>query len=604
MCVLAKTLCPECGLLDNGFGIYLCDNIANQHFSDDVEYSVQHGFRFHCPDFLWPVPKLSVQYEYCEECATKNISHSHKAPKTTLVCERKVCEGELKLKFKRENVQNHWMARLSEKPHRLLTLRIPCCNLCKKPTFFMNNNRKKGGDIPEGGIEGIELEPNSILQKWMFLLREPWQESQAISTRIQTGFITKPCSTCINLETVLRGKVLQFVQKCEPVEAWAVWNWLSLRGSGQVNFWHHEMRNVGLPGIAPPHLIYFKSLMADGWRARTGVAWEEIVDFGPPTQCPLPLTIHREPFINLSQWNRFLGIFGESDPIIQPPPAPLDIEHIAIKDELLNRVPRPSPTPTSDILSPRKQAMRHPKNHNDGQLGTSSLMHDQLPVQGVMNSQNHPTSSHKRVHFEDQTTPLAKKLNDMVNHGVDELFLDWDELGQDSDDLFGDKDVVETEVLAVKPFVNGGEKASPDDHHSEAETNEPSEDSDVEMGNSSQEDADANLGEFERCEFDYWHLSGVRNSVACWALPLGVSPNESAPVEDDEQTINGESANEESANEESADGEPVNDQLDWLIGQPRWHGQVPDKQRNYDRIEAEARDLIPAGLTRRDSIVP
>lgn len=204
-------------------------------------------------------------------------------------------------------LDKQWQHRLADEPYRMLTLWFPCCTICKKPSF--NHN---------GGIDGVEIEPSPMFWKWLKRL----QGEKLITTRIETGFIHKPCQACINKEVELRLKVTHFLSLCSNPAAWAVWQWLMMRGTSWVPFWKHEAPNVALPDAPPWDSQSFLQLMATGWKAKSGVAWENTVELDPPVSCSVVTSLHQEPFLDLSQWNNFAGVPGRRDPTVQPPTRP------------------------------------------------------------------------------------------------------------------------------------------------------------------------------------------------------------------------------------------------------------------------------------------
>ncbi len=205
---------------------------------------------------------------------------------------------------KDQSFENHWQPRLDDEPYRVLTLWIPCCTICKKPSF---NYR--------GGVKDVEFEPSAIFWKWLRRLQgEPF-----IATKIATGFIYKPCDKCINREIELRLKVGEYLNTCGNMEAWAVWNWLMMRGTGGVQFWNHESTNAGLPGEEARPRESFMRLMTSGWKAKSGIAWEDTVDLNPPVSCPVTSSRHDEPLLNLEQWYALAGVPDHPDPVIRSP---------------------------------------------------------------------------------------------------------------------------------------------------------------------------------------------------------------------------------------------------------------------------------------------
>ncbi|KAI1774667.1 hypothetical protein F4818DRAFT_418556 [Hypoxylon cercidicola] len=342
MCVISQTLCPRCGRKSQGYVFSPCCDFTSQ--ITDQPDDTFFGHRLSCPNFIWPIPgPIPVKVQHCEDCLYRP-GYSYSAVSINedsagaavdlydIIADLTELHGELDGDEKKD-----------DRHHRHLTLRIPYCDLCKKPYYCLSDNEntswfdekeKDGGeDSAEPTIQGIEFEFSSILWKWMRLTRL-WQVKghEAIEINLLTGFIHRPCNTCINRETVLRGKVILFIQRCDTSEAWAVWMWLMMRGSDQVNFWQHELRNLGLPALAPPIVLEYRALMATGWKARTGVAWEDIYDV-ELGEYPLLFTPHSEIFTSLSQWNAFARIYRQPDPVAMLPPPLLDTNNVTIEYE-------------------------------------------------------------------------------------------------------------------------------------------------------------------------------------------------------------------------------------------------------------------------------
>ncbi|KAI1205422.1 uncharacterized protein F4807DRAFT_471101 [Annulohypoxylon truncatum] len=220
MCILASLLCPTCGII-NDHGIRICDSIK-QICCEQAKSSRNYNnsdLPTHCPDFVWPpIHPLPLYSQLCEECVLK---YRRDEEVINPICpnlrgKRLNEEEEVEEWTETSDKYNNWVTRLSETPHRHITLRIPCCNLCKKPTFFIRENDEyKDVDNTTFGIEGIELEFNSTLWKWLCLT----DGKQALATRLSTGFINKPCPTCVENESVRRGKVYQFLDTCNQREA-------------------------------------------------------------------------------------------------------------------------------------------------------------------------------------------------------------------------------------------------------------------------------------------------------------------------------------------------------------------------------------------------
>ncbi|OTB05615.1 hypothetical protein M426DRAFT_10364 [Hypoxylon sp. CI-4A] len=285
MCFVTSVHCPQCGLFQQD-SLTLCDDIKEEHFSTEARYENPHytSLILKCPDFVWPPPQSSTPLsQMCDDCLFIHDPYGHvrehatmQAPVTTLDE-----DGEEQESVTYTMPDNHWPARMSEIPHRRLTIRIPFCEICQEPRFFTTTDDDGKVKI---GIEGVEMECNSVLQKWLTLLLQ----KEGVVIQIDTGFIHQTCPGCENLEMVLRGRVVNFLKECDRVTAWMVWNWLLLRGTGVVDFWTHECPNVGFPDQIPPAIARYLDLMSDGWKAKSGIPGKP----NPPIVLPpLPLPI-------------------------------------------------------------------------------------------------------------------------------------------------------------------------------------------------------------------------------------------------------------------------------------------------------------------------
>ncbi|KAI1205421.1 uncharacterized protein F4807DRAFT_443254 [Annulohypoxylon truncatum] len=88
--------------------------------------------------------------------------------------------------------------------------------------------------------------------------------------------------------------------------------------------------NIPDPALNPPHKKEFLRLMGDSWKAKTGVAFQDIsiYDNGGIT---LPYTSHETPFVTLSQWNGLVQTPNAPIPTIEPPPRPIDFNKVTIE---------------------------------------------------------------------------------------------------------------------------------------------------------------------------------------------------------------------------------------------------------------------------------
>ncbi|CAJ2500279.1 Uu.00g031320.m01.CDS01 [Anthostomella pinea] len=354
MCGLTRLFCVVCTAND----LYLfhrCNGIEDDKYYDPKgDKPLPPGHRFYCPEMTWPLAPSpqDMSLHVCDVCLRRaiiwynNISEAKKInddarrehsryPRPAIAASEETDDDEMEFadtdfppdwkyvsqsikrmvyhkhcKNKIANADAHWETRLSELSHRSLTLWVPCCNLCKTPTF-----------TPNGGIEGIEMEPSSVFWKWMCQLKN----ENVVQMQIATGFLTKPCIRCAKAELALRRKVTQLVETDgSRFEAWAVWIWLSMRGSYDVDFWKHESINVGIPECPTPPAEDFMKLMTVGWRTRTGTIWEDLVDLEAPATCSFLSLMHKTPFNALSQWTNFAGKpCDAAAPEVQAPPSPM-----------------------------------------------------------------------------------------------------------------------------------------------------------------------------------------------------------------------------------------------------------------------------------------
>lgn len=239
-----------------------------------------------------------------------------------------------------------WTPRLSEAPHRHLTLWIPCCKLCREPAL----RHAKVDRVSHDKFAGLEFEPSSVLWKWLGRL----PERPGVTTTISTGFLYKPCASCVERETALRARVGHFLADSPNNYAWAVWHWLLARGSGQADFWQHELANIGLPSGRAWDIRFFMHMMGEGWWYRTGVAWDDLGHLKPATEkLTLAMSHHKGmTLVSLTQWEDLVRRLEPADKF-PPAPPPGELESLPAKDmtrpdEALQQAPQveePPPEP-------------------------------------------------------------------------------------------------------------------------------------------------------------------------------------------------------------------------------------------------------------------
>ncbi|KAI8965453.1 hypothetical protein F5Y11DRAFT_361997 [Daldinia sp. FL1419] len=218
MCRISSFYCPNCNEIAQHSFRPCLDMVENEMGRDDYSRRLNEPFvRLYCPNFIWPPVKPNyLELQFCDDCA---IKHNRDLPRMVdgpvIEKERQYKNGHREWFMKETRMYEEWSNRLSEEPHRMLILRIPYCHLCKEPSLFL----QMPDDVTDRGvwvgIKDVEMELDSTLWKWTWLR----QGKEALSCRLVTGFLSKPCSTCLNREEVLRGKVQKFVKKCQPIEA-------------------------------------------------------------------------------------------------------------------------------------------------------------------------------------------------------------------------------------------------------------------------------------------------------------------------------------------------------------------------------------------------
>ncbi|OTA92514.1 hypothetical protein M434DRAFT_323907 [Hypoxylon sp. CO27-5] len=335
MCQITSVCCPKCDGIDEA-AISICPAIlARLDAASTTFQNYGNGtpMLVHCPTLIWPpVRPVPMASQICDECTFRlrpndNVE-PHWAPRVMIKGFNE--DGEIEEWSDRSEPHASWPARLSEVAHRQLTLRIPCCKLCGIPRFFF----KKVPQYPNEenvryGIEGIDLEFSSILWKWICSIRR----KQFITVRLVTGFSIKPCRSCIDLETVLRGTVFKYLEKCNTSEAWGVWHWLAQRAIPEVEYWQNDTGTTEFTAAQPPDRKRFHSIMSAGWKARTGVDFSDAIlsISDSADHYEFPFVKHKEPFTNLAQWNELAGIANKPIPSIVCPHPPIDLDTYQIE---------------------------------------------------------------------------------------------------------------------------------------------------------------------------------------------------------------------------------------------------------------------------------
>ncbi|KAI0837561.1 hypothetical protein F5Y06DRAFT_68809 [Hypoxylon sp. FL0890] len=342
MCLITSTRCPKCSVI-NETAITPCKRFLDPldaALTTHQNYGAGESILVHCKNFIWPpVRPVPMLEQLCDKCTflyrPEDYVVSNWGPDIEVKGFNDAGEMEDWVKCCESN--SHWPARLSEAAHRELTLRIPCCNLCKKPRFYAKDKQDSADNNDVLGIEGIQLQVNSVLWKWMFLIRR----KQPISIRLSTGFSIQPCRQCIDLECVLRGKVMKYLEMCDEKEAWEMWHWLTMRILPQTDFFQNKSTLSEFPYTSRPDNRSFSAIMTAGWKARTGVDFADAilsVD-GHVDHYDFPFIQHKVPFLDLTQWNELAGVSQRPVPSAELPALPpLDLDTYQIEYELPDSV--------------------------------------------------------------------------------------------------------------------------------------------------------------------------------------------------------------------------------------------------------------------------
>ncbi|ORY55473.1 uncharacterized protein BCR38DRAFT_528880 [Pseudomassariella vexata] len=308
--------------------------------------------------------------------------------------------------------------KFEQRKKSFLTIWIPCCTLCKKPTV---------DDAVDGGIADVEFELDVILWPILQGVTSTQAYGSCVTINIATGFIHKPCHACVKEEEKLRQLVEELLQTCERVEAWAVWTWLLSRGVGDIPFSDHGCVSVGLPMTQPPSIQSIMMLMSLSWQRQSGVAWEDVVKFAPPTSCPLRSTVHSQPLLDLYQWPEFAEPRSGKELEIRRPVPGVDyrlgptevcedgamdeaLENEAVEgrseDELMEKVLDDQPAVPSLNLASEMPQIGITDNH----LDNSDIDHPAKPRTRKASSGEGPESKRRKVdHVRDCGREVAQK---------------------------------------------------------------------------------------------------------------------------------------------------------------------------------------------------
>ncbi|KAK8008638.1 hypothetical protein PG991_011189 [Apiospora marii] len=365
MCHITRLHCEVCEANSRHLFLpcedFLADNLRDEN--GEVKNHIEPGKRFYCSDLKWPPhPDLDVSYWVCNACfelgrqtfndsmkldaylndPSNSQSHYVSVLHNTLLNNRSDPSRDqraepglrhLPKEFEdasdttRENLvslygnkkfsDQLWEDRVASSGGCYMTVWMPCCPVCKDP---MTKGRRSG-------IVDVEIEPTSELWRWLAVhQRLAPEEAQAFEINVATGFLSKVCAICRNLEIVLRQQVQDYLQDTTRPRSWAITTWLLNRGMSDKPFYDFMFFNVGLPDTMPPSNKEIMSFMAKSWeRLTNGLTFGDcIVDSDPPVSYSAPLTRHREPLLDLDQWVQLVDPYSDKELNINHPPQSLD----------------------------------------------------------------------------------------------------------------------------------------------------------------------------------------------------------------------------------------------------------------------------------------
>ncbi|KAK8122353.1 hypothetical protein PG984_011023 [Apiospora sp. TS-2023a] len=372
MCHITQLHCEVCQA--NSRHLFLpCEDFLSENVRDEngeVKNHIEPGKRFYCSDLKWPPdPDEDNSYWVCNACfesGRQTFKDSMKvvawlndpsASQSDYVSrlrdklpnsqtDKSSGEGHLPVEFDdlagttRENLvllysnkefpDHLWDDRIASTDNCYMTIWMPCCPVCKDP---MVSPRRRLGIID------VEIEPTSELWRWLAVhQRLAPAEAQAFEINVATGFISKVCAICRNMETVLRQQVHNHLQDTTHPRSWAITMWLLGRGLLGKTIYDFNFLNVGLPDTMPPPIKDIMGLMAKSWKGLTnGIAFGDcVVDSGPPVSYSASLTRHSKPLLHLDQWVRLVDPYSDKELNVNRPPQSLDI--MAGSDEIASLI--------------------------------------------------------------------------------------------------------------------------------------------------------------------------------------------------------------------------------------------------------------------------
>ncbi|KAI1501183.1 hypothetical protein F5X99DRAFT_428597 [Biscogniauxia marginata] len=502
MCELTRLSCEVCKSRST-FLFRFCETISKDKHFGSIPPT---GYRIYCPDFIWPPEELEnshykakIEQDALKAYAAKDPSRSGDVIELeddsdddnedeTQLCKvtdafheawfdvHPLIKGLVVEKYrvtKRKEFNSYWESRVNDVPLRTLKLLIPFCKICNSATLST-----------EGGLDGVEMQPDLVLWKWMFKL----QRETMIETNLSTDTMMKPCSWCANQELKLRRIVGGFLESCTNQQAWALWRWLLMRGRGGVDFWNlKDMDTAGFPDSQPHEKHTYLRLMAEGWEDKAGSAWENFVEIDSLPSYGFPVIHCPDTLVEFRQLKRFadFGIISTTDAELafQPSTPPLWSEE-------------PSNDENPDSVGDSIQEVQ-------GEVTVAGIGPEGVKYKPIVSRESSQTVTESDVteaHAQDRLDTLTGEVTydariQMANKDTGTT-MSWDDIMQEDDDLFGDNVAGGYDDLAVQPpdgttHTDGHDCAAPS--------------GDVEMGDAASNKCDPN---FEQYKGGYWPYPG------------------------------------------------------------------------------------------------
>ncbi|KAK8064891.1 hypothetical protein PG994_007529 [Apiospora phragmitis] len=367
MCNITKLHCEVCKA--NLRHLFLpCEDFLSEQVMDEngaVKNHIEPGKRFYCSELKWPLdPDEDNSYWVCNTCLEsgrqtyKNsievvgrlhnsrptesryvgflrgkLPNSHTDMSSTQGAEsgwehlpnnfsdvaETTRENLLSLYDNNYFPDHLWKDRVASSAGCYLTVWMPCCPVCKDPMV----DPRKGG-----GIVDVEFELTSELWRWLAVHQNlAPEEVQAFEITVATGFISKVCEICCNIEIVLRRQIHNYLQDTTRPRSWAVMTWILSRGMVDKPSYDYSVLNVGFPDTMPPTNKEIMGMMTRSWgRLTNGLAFGDcVVDSGPPVTYSAPLTRHQKPLMRLDQWVQLIEPHSGKKLNVNHPPEPLDM---------------------------------------------------------------------------------------------------------------------------------------------------------------------------------------------------------------------------------------------------------------------------------------